>query len=75
MKEANKSAVDIIYSSGFIVGNVYTRFLMIKNDLHMGDAKSALCKVNDAIKFIEEESKELLSRTAEENMKIIKEKS
>lgn len=38
----------------YFIGRLHENILQIRNDLHIGDAKAALAKVNDAIKLIEE---------------------
>lgn len=38
----------------YLFGRLHENILQIRNDLHMGDSKAALVKVNDALKLIEE---------------------
>jgi hypothetical protein len=40
--------------SAYITGVLHAELMMIRNDLHMGDVKSALAKVNDTIKIMDE---------------------
>lgn len=40
--------------SAYVLGKLESILLMVKSDLHMNDTKSALLKINDLIKIIEE---------------------
>lgn len=47
-----KSMTDEMES--YFIGRLHENILQVRNDLHVGDAKAALAKINDAIKLIEE---------------------
>jgi hypothetical protein len=38
----------------YLFGRLHENLLQVRNDLHVGDSKAALAKINDAIKLIEE---------------------
>ncbi len=40
--------------SAYITGVLHANLMMIRNDLRMGDVTSALAKVDDAIKMLDE---------------------
>ncbi len=55
----------IIGISAYFTGRLHAELLMIRNDIHMGDTKNALAKVNDSIKLMEEKVSEIFGKQIE----------
>jgi len=55
--------------SDYITGMLHAELIMIRNDLHMGDVKAALAKVNDAIKLMDEKVGEAYPQEKTEEIK------